>query len=205
MDEAFHKWMSHVTYEWVMSRICEGCHLIVYNRIMSHMWITIIPYEWVMSHLNKYITYGWGILYRNESMSESIPIWMRRFINEWDMSHMCEDCQLHTEMLVQFEFVPRNWLITSMRYELSIAYEWFMPHHIVLSQVTHTHEWVGPLGYHGSGHRYMWTSQVKDICEWVGPHGYYGLGHRYMWTRDICEWEIYLNERYMWMSQVTCM
>jgi len=36
-------WMSHVTYEWVMSHLNESCHI----------WMTHVTYEWVMSHMNE--------------------------------------------------------------------------------------------------------------------------------------------------------
>jgi len=38
-----HTWMSHVTYEWVMSHLNESCH-----RWMGH-----VTFEWVMSHMNE--------------------------------------------------------------------------------------------------------------------------------------------------------
>ena len=55
-----HVWMSHVTYEWVMSHMIESCHIqMVYMNertqiVMSHMnepyhiWMIHVTYEWAL-------------------------------------------------------------------------------------------------------------------------------------------------------------
>ena len=68
MNESCHMWMSHVTYEWVMSRMNESCQIwmshVTYKWVMSHLWmshvthtnqlfhirISHVRYDWVMSH-----------------------------------------------------------------------------------------------------------------------------------------------------------
>ena len=70
MNGSCHIWMSHVTYEWVMSYMNESCHI-----CMSHT-----TYEWVMSIMN-----------------ESCHIWMSHTTYEWVMSHMNESCHISTE------------------------------------------------------------------------------------------------------------
>jgi len=65
MNESCHIWMSHVTYEWVMSHMNESCLI----------WVSHVTYEWVMSHMN-----------------ESCLIWMSHVSYEWVMSHMNESC-----------------------------------------------------------------------------------------------------------------
>jgi len=45
--ESCHVWMSHVTYEWVMSSMIEGCHV-----CMSH-----VTYEWVTHVWMSHVTY----------------------------------------------------------------------------------------------------------------------------------------------------
>ena len=65
MNESFHIWVSHVTYEfshdtrwWVMSRMNEAC-----PTLKCH-----VMYEWVISHMNESCyTCKWVMLYMNES------------------------------------------------------------------------------------------------------------------------------------------
>jgi len=119
MKESCHIWMSHVTYEWVMSHINESCHVtyewfnsqVMYERVMSHLkqschtwalvqpksfieschiWMSRVTYEWVMSHIN-----------------ESCHMWMSHFTYEWVMSHMNESCHI--------------WMS-------HVTYEWVMSH-----------------------------------------------------------------------------
>jgi len=44
MNESCHKWMSHVTYEWVMSQMNESCHI----------WMSHVTYEWFMSRRKEW-------------------------------------------------------------------------------------------------------------------------------------------------------
>jgi len=62
---SWHIWMSHFTYEWVMSHMIESCHI----------WMGHVTHEWVMSHIN-----------------ESCHIWMSRVTHEWIMSHITNEC-----------------------------------------------------------------------------------------------------------------
>ena len=43
VNESCHVWVSHVTYEWVMSRVSESCHV----------WVSHVTYEWVVSRMNE--------------------------------------------------------------------------------------------------------------------------------------------------------
>ena len=56
MNESCHIWMSHVTYERVMSHMNESCHIwmshVKYESVMSHMNESCLTYKWVMSHMN---------------------------------------------------------------------------------------------------------------------------------------------------------
>ena len=59
-----HMGMSHVTYEWVMSRMNESCHV----------WMSHVTYEWVVARMNESwhvwmsrVTYGWVVSHTNES------------------------------------------------------------------------------------------------------------------------------------------
>ena len=59
MNESCHMWMSHVTYEWVMSYMNESCHIWMSHGtcewVMSHIaaschiWMCQVTYQWVMS------------------------------------------------------------------------------------------------------------------------------------------------------------
>jgi len=59
--------MSHVTCEWVMSRVNESCH----------MWMSHVTCEWVMSHVN-----------------ESCRMWMSHVTCERVMSRVNESCHM---------------------------------------------------------------------------------------------------------------
>ena len=78
-----HVWMSHVTYEWVMSRMNESCHVcmshVTYEWVVyeaCHIWwihvtcmnkschigMSHVPYEWVMSHIwMSHVPYKWVV------------------------------------------------------------------------------------------------------------------------------------------------
>ena len=71
-NESCHRWMSHVTYEWVMSnmneaRITQACHVRIHR--VNYKWVIVrkshVTYEWVMSH--KWVTYHWGMSRANTS------------------------------------------------------------------------------------------------------------------------------------------
>ena len=57
MNESCHIWMSHVTYEWVMSHMNESCHI----------WMSHVTYEWVMSHMNESLHMNESCQYTNEN------------------------------------------------------------------------------------------------------------------------------------------
>ena len=46
-NESCHIWMSHVTYEWVMSHMNESRHIwMVQWNESCHIWMSHVPYEW---------------------------------------------------------------------------------------------------------------------------------------------------------------
>jgi len=97
--EACHIWMSHVTYEWVVSQMNESFHI----------WMSHVTYEWVMSHMNESchiwmsrVTYEWVISH----MNEACHIWMSHVTYEWVMSHM--DKSRHIRM----SFITYEWAMS---------------------------------------------------------------------------------------------
>ena len=95
-----HIWISHVSYEWVMSRMNESCHIwmshalriykshgthIPHIRVrnstpIAHTWMSHGTYEWVMLHESRF-THG----------NESRPTHMHEHgTQEWVMAHMKE-------------------------------------------------------------------------------------------------------------------
>jgi len=106
MNELSHKWMSHGTYEWVMSRMNESCHVwtshVTYERVMPHMnescqiWMSHVKYEWVMSLRTSHVTYE-GVM----------SLWMSKiFMNEsclWNVS-----CHYKWVMSLSMSHDPMN-------------------------------------------------------------------------------------------------
>jgi len=142
MNESCHIWMSHVTYEWVMSHMNESsiavcifkCHAFhIYNcrallKIKYQWWLFKFPFsgERLCHTWMRHVTHWWGTLH----MNGACHIWMSHVTYEsviahhyivlshltlrWVMSHMNEACHI--------------W----MRH---VTYEWVMSH-IWMSHVT---------------------------------------------------------------------
>ena len=86
MNEWRHVWMSHVTYEWVTSHMNESCH--TWMSQVTHTWICQITCEWVTSHMN-----------------ESRHVWMSHVTYEWVMSHMNDSCHTYERYTYGMEWV----------------------------------------------------------------------------------------------------
>jgi len=90
-------WMSHVSYEWVMSYINESCLI----------WMSHVSYEWVMAHMNEsclvwmgHVSYEWVMSH----MNESCLILMSHVSYEWVMSHMNESSPISYECVTNGRF-----------------------------------------------------------------------------------------------------
>jgi len=98
MNESCHAWMSHVTYEWVMSRMNESCHI----------WESRRTHAWVMSHRNepyhKHSTHAHDNSISKQSPSEcaeSVQI-TRVYVDEScqtyksdNATHIKQTCHIH--------------------------------------------------------------------------------------------------------------
>ena len=106
-----HVWMSHVTYEWVMSRMNESCHVcmshVTYEWVVyeaCHIWwihvtcmnkschigMSHVPYEWVMSHIwMSHVPYKWVV---NEPchVYTSRHLWISHVTYVNESCHTCE-------------------------------------------------------------------------------------------------------------------
>jgi len=49
MSDSCHIWMSHITYEWVMSHMNKSCEI----------WMSHVTYEQVISHMNESCIFFW--------------------------------------------------------------------------------------------------------------------------------------------------
>jgi len=105
MNESCLIWISHVSYEWVMSHMNESCLI----------WMSHVSYEWVMSHMNEsclicmsHVSYEWVIsrvytsphymlhytlpvyiqICGSAPVVSSEGVWMSHVSHEWVMSRM---------------------------------------------------------------------------------------------------------------------
>jgi len=111
MQQGKHIWLSHVPYEWVMSRTKQSCQLTfaayLYANSGNHIRLSHVPYEWVMSHTKKsrQLTSA-AYLYatRQTHWIESCPIWMGDVTYETVMSaYLCyvSVCKLRQSHLIE--------------------------------------------------------------------------------------------------------
>jgi len=87
--------MSHVAYEWVMSRtvIFDKCAALPTRSPdkSCHIWMSHVTCEWVMS---RTVIFDKRAALATRSPDKSFHIWMRRVIYEWVMSRMHESSHI---------------------------------------------------------------------------------------------------------------
>jgi len=103
-----HTWMSHVSYEWVVSQMMGEDRLIAHVQdvtckccdtiwVMSRMnescltWMSHVSHEWVMSHMNEssltwmsHVSHEWVMSHRNDATYE----WVASTLNEYAYIHI---------------------------------------------------------------------------------------------------------------------
>jgi len=157
-----HIWMSHVTSEWVISRMNESRR--TYQLVMSHIWMSHVTHIW-MSHVTHI-----------RHMNGSPHLWM---------SHVTYECVTsQTESCHTYMSKPRD---THTTYDWEVLYIW-MSHvtyecvtshteschtHMNESHDTHTtYEWV--MSHMNASHRWLshvthiWMSHVTHIRHIIG-------------------------------------
>ena len=87
-----YQWISHVTFERVMSHLNESCHI----------WMSHVTFEWVMSHLNvschiwmSHVTFECVVSQFFLPSSDLAPhvVSLKTFTYEWATSHLDASCQ----------------------------------------------------------------------------------------------------------------
>jgi len=171
MNEWWHVWMSHGTYEWVMAHISTS--YVTYEWVMALVSISHATYEWVMTYMNE----SWQIwLGHVTHIDESCHtyewfvshIWINR------VTHMNDSC--HTYELV----MSHIWmsLVTHMNeschtYESVMSHIWMIHGTPRMSYVTHknescytceramSHIWMSHMAHmKESCHKYEWVSNA---------------------------------------------
>jgi len=140
MNESCHICMSHVTYDWVMSRMDESCHVRLsdsaYRRVISNIneswyqqtsslkplfmlhineswliWMGHVTYQWVMSHIN-----------------ESCHIWMSHVTYKWVMSRKNESYMLAAQgyMIPRGTYMNESYQIYSLILRIHVWHDSFI-------------------------------------------------------------------------------
>ena len=149
VNESRHVWISHVTYERVMSRMKES--RLSYESIMSLIWMSHVKCEWVMSQLNE-SCHIWSVMsschiceWVMSHMNKSCHIWMNHVADNWVMSHVSMSmCRYMTHSYV-----------THMIYHsfMCHTYEW-----VIYRMMYHTHELVTS---HTMGSCQIWATTMR--------------------------------------------
>jgi len=170
-------WMSHGTYEWVMSHMNESCHIWLSHVIHScHIWMSHGTYKWVMVHMNEsrhtcmsHGTYEWVMVRTSVLRSTMRRSFIKIYIDEpwyiWTSHGTYEWVMVH---------INESWCIWMSHG----TYKWVMV--IYQSVMIHMHE-----------SRHIWMRH--GASEWVLAHM---NGSWYIWmSHGAHEWVmVYMNE-----------
>ena len=144
MNESYRIWMSHITYEWVISQVSESNHIrmshFTYEWVTSHtkesyhIWMSHVTHERVISHMNE-SRHIW--MSHISHMNESCHIWMSHVTHEW--SHMNESYHVTTWYESVHEWVMSHINESCHIWMCHVSYEWVISH---MNESHITHEWV---------------------------------------------------------------
>ena len=126
MSHVLHEYyvkISHVTSEWVVSRMNGLCHVWIES---SHIWMSHVTYEWVISHMNEschilisHIKYEWV----KSQVNESSHIYMSHVTYKWAMSRMHEVHSPCLHIIYRSPYLHMGWLrlVGSLKLQVSFA------------------------------------------------------------------------------------
>jgi len=119
-----HIWMSHVTSEWVISRMNESRR--TYQLVMSHIWMSHVTHIW-MSHVTHI-----------RHMNGSPHLWMSHVTYEC-VTSQTESCDTHMNES-RDTHTTYEWVMSHM----NASHRW-LSHvtHIWMSHVTHIRHIIG--------------------------------------------------------------
>ena len=98
MNESYHTWLSHVTYEWVMSRIYTDLHFgwqqhtatqCKHCNTLQHTATHCITLQYAAIHCNIHTL--WLTTKTDPHINESWHMWTSHVTYEWDMSRIYTD------------------------------------------------------------------------------------------------------------------
>jgi len=179
-----HIWISHVTYEYVVSHMNESCHRqmpwaskcrwqshINASCHRRHAWMGHVTYASVMSHMNM------------SRMNHSCHIWICRVTYEWVMSQT-NVLGVEVQMTITYKCVMSQ---TSRMNESC---------HVCISHVTYEY-----VTYEQSCH--IWICRVT--YEWVMSHmNDLGVEVQNSFVCSINKWRLHMNEScHRWPSHMS--
>ena len=173
MSESYHIWMSHVTYEWVISHMNESCHIWVSHIRVISEWnddicsirFAFISSEWDIRSILRHVSF---VCVRHDSFLT----WL---INMWYDSLISSECDI--------------WSLHSERSMSNVDESC----HIWMSHVTYkwvTYKWV----------TYKWVTYKWLIRMCYTRHSFHiwNLHFAYKWVMSRLN-----KSRHIWMSSVT--
>jgi len=106
MNESCHIWMSHVTYEWVMSHMNESCHI----------WMSHVTYEWNLTHTELYHEWTSHVMYKCVMWWISYVIYtcicdITHSYVAW-LIHMNESCHILIYILITRHMSESEWVMS---------------------------------------------------------------------------------------------
>jgi len=155
MNESWHIWMSHGTYEWVMVHMNESWHI----------WMSHGTYEWVMAHTNE----SWHIWMTLLRFTHDILLnesqWAKyHFTYEWPSRHIWMSHGTFNYSLTFHTYDIR--LNESHWPKYHFTYEWVFPSHIDMDSQSFA-EWVSHMLQCLTFHIWLLAQWVSSTHVWI--------------------------------------